>query len=147
VIDFQHNGSPGAFVGLARAFEIPWIMLCDNDNAREGFVRQVQNRGVTDAELRELVRPLPGDGVDLEMFLVRHGFIQEFKQILAERSVTLTRREDESGFEEEIVSKVKADKTGYALALIEKLRGLSADAARVPQFLQTVIEDVITKAS
>jgi putative ATP-dependent endonuclease of OLD family len=147
VIDFQNNGSPGAFVGLARAFEIPWMMLCDNDSAREGFVRQVQNRGVTDAELSELVHPLPGDGVDWEMFLVRYGFIQEFREMLAERSVALAKRESESGFEDEIASEVKADKTGYALALVEKLRDLSADASRVPPFLQTVIENIIAKAS
>jgi putative ATP-dependent endonuclease of the OLD family len=29
VIDYQNNGSPGAFVGLARAFEIPWLMICE----------------------------------------------------------------------------------------------------------------------
>ncbi|MGQ4806760.1 hypothetical protein NKDENANG_00095 [Candidatus Entotheonellaceae bacterium PAL068K] len=139
VIDFQNNGSPGAFVGLARAFEIPWIMLCDNDSAREEFAKQIRNRGVTDAELSELFRPLPGDGVDWEMFLVQHGFRQEFREILAERSVALTKRE--------IVSEVKEDKTGYALALIEKLRALSADASRVPPFLQKVIEDIIAKAS
>jgi putative ATP-dependent endonuclease of OLD family len=147
MIDFQNNGSPGAFVGLARVFEVPWIMLCDNDSGRAGFVGQVQNRGLTDTELNELIRPLPGDGMDWETFLVRHGFVQEFREILAERSVALTKSKDETGFEDELVSKVKADKTGYALALIEKLRDISADASRVPQFLKTAIEDIITKAS
>jgi putative ATP-dependent endonuclease of OLD family len=147
VIDFRNNGSPGAFVGLARAFEIPWIMLCDNDHEKTKFVRQVQSRGLTDTELHELVRPLPEDGMDWEMLLVKYGFIQEFGQILAERSVTLNKRADEAGFEDELVSKIRADKTGYALALIEKLRGISADASRVPQFLKSVLEDVIIKAS
>jgi putative ATP-dependent endonuclease of OLD family len=147
MIDFQNNGSPGAFVGLARVFEVPWIMLCDNDSGRAGFVGQVQNRGLTDTELNELIRPLPGDGMDWETFLVRHGFVQEFREILAERSVALTKSKDETGFEDELVSKVKADKTGYALALIEKLRDISADASRVPQFLKTAIEDIIPKAS
>jgi hypothetical protein len=41
----------------------------------------------------------------------------------------------------------RSDKTGYAIALIEKLQATSSDASKVPQFLQTVIEDVIAKAS
>ena len=147
VIDFQNNGSPGAFVGLGRAFEIPWMMFCDNDSAKEGFIKQVQNRGLTDTELNELVRPLPGDGMDWEMFLVRNGFIPEFRQILSERGVALTKREDEPGLEDEIKSMIQTDKTGYALALIEKLRDTAADPSRVPKFLKTLIADVITKAS
>lgn len=147
VIDYQNNGSPGAFVGLAQAFELPWIMICDNDRAGKEFIKQIQNRGLTDTELHELVRPLPGDGVDLEMFLVKHGFIQEFRQILAERSVSLTKSEGTAGFEDEIAEKIRSDKTGYARALIEKLREISSEASKVPQFLQNLIEDIITKAS
>ena len=147
VIDFQNNGSPGAFVGLARAFEIPWIMIHDKDSAEKGFVRQVQNRGLTKTELTKLVRPLPENGMDWEMFLVKYGFIQEYRQILAERGVILTKSEGTAGFEDEIAEKIRSDKTGYAIALIEKLQATSSDASKVPQFLQTVIEDVIAKAS
>jgi len=147
VIDYQNNGSPGAFVGLARAFEIPWLMICDNDQGGKDSIRQVQNRGLTALEINQLVRPLPEAGMDWEMFLVKHGFSQECRQILAERSVILTMNEGTAGFEDEIAEKIRADKTGYAIALIEKLPETSPDAAKVPQFLQTVIEDVIAKAS
>ena len=147
VIDYQNNGSPGAFVGLARAFEIPWIMICDNDQGGKDFIRQVQNRGLAGADLNQLVRPLPEDGMDWEMLLVKNGFIQEFRQILAERSVILTTNEGTAGFEDELAGKIRSDKTGYAIALIEKLQATSSDASKVPQFLQTVIEDVIAKAS
>ncbi|MCJ7668286.1 MAG: AAA family ATPase [Anaerolineae bacterium] len=84
VIDFQNNGSPGAFVGLARAFEIPWIMLCDNDDGGKKFVEQAKKRGLTDEEMKSLARPLPGDGVDLELFLFKNGFAEEYKSILEE---------------------------------------------------------------
>jgi putative ATP-dependent endonuclease of OLD family len=147
VIDYQNNGSPGAFVGLARAFEIPWLMICDNDQGGKDSIRQVQNRGLTAPEINQLVRPLPEAGMDWEMFLVKNGFSQECRQILAERSVILTMNEGTAGFEDEIAEKIRADKTGYAIALIEKLQETSPDASKVPQFLQTVIEDVITKAS
>ena len=151
IIDFQNNGSPGAFVGLARAFEIPWIMVCDNDDAGKDFVKQVKKRGLTDeeikpsfklteqslaklretnipanvltdleslkgqehiseedflgaleatigkdqtvlhktqileyAEIRPLIRLLPEDGMDLELFLFKNGFAGEYESILAE---------------------------------------------------------------
>jgi len=146
VIDFQNNGSPGAFVGLARAFEIPWVMVCDNDDEGKKFIKQVKDRGLADEEINALVRPLPGDGVDLEMFLVKNWFTQEYIQILAERNVRLSKKEGELGFEDEIVSKLQTDKTGYAIALIEKLRAVFADKSRVPQFLETAIKDIIAKA-
>jgi len=146
VIDFQNNGSPGAFVGLARSFEIPWIMICDNDTMGRAFTKQVKNRGLTDEELSELVRPLPGGGMDLELFLVKNGFAREYLQILKDRNIKLTKREDEDGFEDEIASLLRNDKMGYAVALTEKLRTAGADKSRVPKFLATVIEDIITKA-
>ena len=146
VIDFQNNGSPGAFVGLARAFEIPWIMIFDNDDAGKDFTKQVKNRGLTDEELNELVRPLPEDGMDLELFLVKNGFIQEYLQILAGRNIALTKKKGEDGFEDEMASKIGGDKTGYTIALIEKLRATGMDKSRVPQFLDTAIKDIIAKA-
>lgn len=145
VIDFQNNGSPGAFVGLARAFEIPWIMVCDNDNEGNKFIKQVKDRGLTDDKINELIRPLPERGVDLELFLVKNGFTLEYKQILAERNVSLSKTEAEVGFKDEIASKIRADKTGYTIALIEKLRSAGADESRVPEFLGTAIKDIIAK--
>ena len=145
VIDFQNNGSPGAFVGLARAFEIPWIMVCDNDNERDKFIKQVKDRGLTDEKINELIRPLPERGVDLELFLVKNGFALEYRQILAERNVSLSKKEAEVGFKDEIASKIRTDKTGYTIALIEKLRSAGADESRVPEFLGTAIKDIIAK--
>lgn len=145
VIDFQNNGSPGAFVGLARAFEIPWVMVCDNDDAGKNFVEQVEKRGLTNGEVKELVRLLPGDGVDLEMFLVKSGFDREYVQILLERNVSLTKKMGDAGFEDELAASIRKDKTGYAIALIEKLRAEGADQSRVPQFLGLAVKDIIAK--
>jgi putative ATP-dependent endonuclease of OLD family len=88
VIDFQNNGSPGSFVGLARTFEIPWIMVCDNDDAGKGFIKQVKSRGLTNGEIKKLVQVLPGENTDLELFLVKNGFMEEYIQILEERHTT-----------------------------------------------------------
>ncbi|MDZ7362729.1 MAG: AAA family ATPase [candidate division KSB1 bacterium] len=147
VIDFQNNGSPGAFVGLARTFEIPWIMVCDNDAAGHEFVKQVKTRGLLPDEIKELVRPLPESGMDLEMFLIKNGFVQEYLEILAERNISLAKMHDETGFQDELVSKIRADKTGYTIALLEKLRRASADSTRVPPFFAKIITDVVAKAA
>ncbi|MBN1843818.1 MAG: AAA family ATPase [Deltaproteobacteria bacterium] len=147
VIDFQNNGSPGAFVGLSLAFQIPWIMVCDNDDEGRRFVGQVKDRGLTDQKIEEIVRPLPGEGVDLEDFLIRNGFVPEYAEILAERNVCLSKKEGEEGFEDELAKTIRKDKIGYTRALIEKLRSDKADKSRVPQFFAVAIKDVIAKVA
>jgi hypothetical protein len=120
-------------------------MVCDNDDEGRKFIKQVKDRGLTDGEISELVRPLPGKEVDLEMFLVKNGFAPEYTQILAERNVSLSKKEGEVGFEDEIASRIRKDKTGYIIALIEKLRAAGADKSRVPRFLDLAIKDIIAK--
>lgn len=146
VIDFQNNGSPTAFVGLARAFEIPWIIICDNDSATGKFLKQVQDRGYTPGECNDLFRPLPGQDMELERFLYNNGFAGEYRQILAENQVSLTTSEGTTEFENEIISTICKDKMGYTTALIERLRATGADGSRVPQFFSTAIDDIIAKA-
>ncbi len=143
VVDFQNNGSPGAFIGLAQTFEIPWLMFFDDDDAGRGFLQQVKNRGLTDDQIENLVRPLPGDEMDLEKFLVGNGFISEYVQILNEKNVQIATNPGEPGFEEEIIQNIKTDKVGNASALIEKLREGGADGSRVPEFFTEIIEDLI----
>ena len=123
-------------------------MICDNDSEGQKFIKQVKDRGLTQEQCTELVRPLPGTDVNLEKFLVNNGFAEEYRQILQERNVNLTAKEGETGFEDEIVSRISTDKdkTGYTTALIEKLRAAGADESRVPQFLSTAINDIIAKA-
>jgi len=94
-------------------------MVCDNDDGGKDFIKQVKKRGLTNGEMKELVRPLPGDGVDLEMFLVKSGFDREYVQILVERNVSLTKKMGALGFEDELAASIRKDKTGYAIALIE----------------------------
>ena len=147
VIDFQNNGSPGAFVGLARTFEIPWIMVCDNDAAGQEFVKQIEARGLSPNDIKGLVRPLPGNGMNLEMFLIKNNFVQEYEEILAERRIGLVKKYNEAGFEDELASKIRKDKTGYTIILLEKLRRASADSTRVPPFFAEIITDVVAKAA
>lgn len=143
VIDFQNNGSPGAFVGLARVFEIPWLMICDNDDAGKNFVKEISNRELPAAEVTNRARPLPTVNTDIEIFLVRNGFANEYMQILAGRKVTLTKKQGSAGFEEELAEAIRKDKTGMTMALIAKLRAGGADQSRVPAFIRTAINDIV----
>jgi len=147
VIDFQNNGSPGVFVGLAVAFEIPWFMFCDNDQAGRDFIDQIQKRGFTKDELKDLCTLLPDEEHDLEMSLVSNGFLSEYIEILSDRNIALSKSEGDEGFEEEVAQKLRTDKPGYALSLIEKLRTKNADNSRVPDFFKHIIERIIAKVT
>lgn len=147
VIDFQNNGAPGIFVSLALTFETPWIMVCDNDDAGKDFLKQIKSRGLSPEKIKELVHPLPESGMDLEMFLIKNGFSQEYVQILAERKIDLVKKYGEAGFENELAPKIREDKTGYTIALIEKLRKTKANGTRVPAFFSEIIKDIVEKAA
>lgn len=147
IVDFQNNGSPGAFVGLARAFEIPWMLICDNDTEGKRFIKQVEDRAVTGLELTKLVRPLPVDGITWERYLFRNGFAQEYMQLAEARGIVMNKNIGDDGFEEELMSHVEKDKTGYASGLVEKLAATGAGPERVPDFLKECIRDVIDKVA
>ena len=147
VIDYQNNGSVGAFVGLARTFEIPWVMTCDNDGEKDKFITQIKERGLKDSEINELVKPLPGAGIDIEKFLVGYGFKSEYLQIIGERGIKLNHNDGDLEFENEISDILKSDKTGYTILLIEKLRKTNANASRVPVFFGDLIRYVIAKVA
>jgi putative ATP-dependent endonuclease of OLD family len=69
VIDYQNNGSPGAFAALARALGYPWSMICDGDQGGNDHVGQLRSHNFTDAEIADRVTQLPA-GVDLERLIV-----------------------------------------------------------------------------
>jgi putative ATP-dependent endonuclease of the OLD family len=69
VIDYQNNGSPGAFAALARALGFPWAMICDGDDGGDQHISQLRSHHFTDAEIDAVVTQLPKDS-DLEKLLV-----------------------------------------------------------------------------
>jgi len=146
VIDFQNNGSIGAFVGLTRVFEIPWIMFCDNDRAGQKFVREAEARGLTQAERMELIRLIP-EGMDFETFLSHNGFAQEYAAILNEREMKTTKNVGDGEYEDKLAEFVKKDKIGATRMLIQKLQASNTTVGRVPVFFKTLIQDIFQKVS
>jgi hypothetical protein len=118
-------------------------MICDNDNKGKEFISQVKKRGLIQAEIDELVRALLGEGTDLEMFLVQNGFRSEYLEIFDDKNVKLTKKEGDAGFDEEIISFLRKNKTAYVIDLIEKLRMKNADKSRVPQFFEETIKKIV----
>ncbi len=144
VIDYQNNGSPGAFVGLAQAYEIPWVLTCDDDAAKPGTIKQIEARGLSQPEIEKVIYPLPA--LDLELFLVKNGFIGEYLQILSDCKVSLTKKPGAKGFDEEVAVELRKEKPGYTNALIRILRNNNANESRVPIFFKQLINDLILRA-
>lgn len=69
VIDYQNNGSPGAFASLARALDYPWAMVCDGDKGGDDHIAQLKSHNFSDAEIGDRVIQL-SKKVDLEVLLV-----------------------------------------------------------------------------
>lgn len=69
VIDYQNNGSPGAFAALARALDFPWAMTCDGDKGGDDHVQQLRSHHFSEAEIGEHVIQL-ASGFDLERLIV-----------------------------------------------------------------------------
>ena len=147
VIDYQNNGSPGIFIALARTYDISWVMLTDSDGGGKKHIKEARSRGLTIEEMDCLVRELPIENADLEMYLVKNGFELEYMGILEERGKRLGKKLGEVGFEEEIAAKIREDKLGYMHALIEKLKASGADQSRVPEFFKSAINDLIAKGN
>lgn len=81
VIDFQNNGDPEAFIALAKTFNIPWMITCDNDDAGKKFLQKAKNHCTSNP--RRFLRPLPRGCIDLEYFLHSH-FTHHYLSILGE---------------------------------------------------------------
>ncbi len=148
VIDFQNNGSPGAFVSLAKVFDIPWIMICDNDSEGKKYMKQIENRSLSADEITKSVRLLPGEGTDLEKYLITNGFIDDYISIL-EKESNIHKLSDEKVIARQIKSEddedrqVLSKKDGTYYVIIHK-QGHADDIViqSDPRF-KTLIEDII----
>lgn len=145
VIDFQNNGSPGAFVALAEQFQIPWVMYSDNDAAGKNFITQIKKRGLSDERIGELVKQLPGEGTDLEKFLVKNGFYNEYLEVIKDNNIAMDKKEGENGFEDELIEKLRKMKPAHATYLIKKLKDSEVDEARIPAFFKEIIDKIFLR--
>ncbi|MDD5503776.1 MAG: AAA family ATPase [Candidatus Omnitrophica bacterium] len=141
LIDYRNNGSAGLFVGLARIFAFPWLMLCDTDEQGKNSIKEVKNRGVSDDQIKTAIRLWPNSCKDLEEFLIKNGFVAEYAELITGNGNKLKNKPGDAEYGNEILALIRKDKVGYAYALISKLRGKNMQGDRVPDFLSALVKD------
>lgn len=93
IIDYQNNGSAGAFASLARAFGYPWAMICDGDGGGDDHIQQLANHNFSDAEVAANVRQL-NVGQDLEALLLGSALRPIFVAAIREKAPHISEADD-----------------------------------------------------
>jgi putative ATP-dependent endonuclease of OLD family len=145
IIDFQNNGSPVAFVKLAKSLSFSWKLLSDSDNQLESTLSQVKKTGYTEEEIRNLVKILPW--IDFETFLAKEGFIEEYKAILGNKVREVTVPPNDEEYSVQIADLIKKDKVGNALKFVDYLKKHDFDNRRIPDLLKQLISECVGEAN
>lgn len=127
VIDFQNNGSPGVYAGLADALGIPWMMITDGDAEGKKFRGQLLKRGFTEDGLKDHILSLPPPN-DLEDQLIA----DDHEKLLRDILVTIQGESASSCPLDEFKKKLKNKKTAYMTELAPKVAGDATLAMKMP---------------
>jgi putative ATP-dependent endonuclease of the OLD family len=145
VIDYQNNGSPSQFAALARAFQFPWFMMCDNDAGGKAHLKAVESLEFDPAEIKLRVKQLPTG--DLERFFVE-SFPDELIPIAeALGRVSFSGRPRDAKLWDDVAKVLRDHKGVWPLRLIEKLRSLKIDGTRVPAIIKDLIAECVKAAN
>lgn len=134
VIDAKNNGSPSNFCVLARALQIPWIAVFDNDAAGRSYVQSIGGQGFSKEEVSD------------RCFLHEHGELED--QILAQGNEPLLRGiAAEMGLAnsatvavEELMKFLKSKKTRLAVSLSKLLSKDPSVAHSMPERFVAAIQ-------
>ncbi len=136
VIDAQNNGRPDTFAVLARALGIPWLAVFDGDAAGERYVTAISRRGFTQEETSRRCRTL--DAGNLEAQLVADGLGPDLRDILTKLGI-----QDAADLtDDELLERLKDNKTDYAALLAAALRDEPDLAQRAPEVFRTTIDQL-----
>ena len=133
VIDAQNNGNPDTFAALARALAIPWLAVFDGDDAGQGYVQAIAKRGFAETDVAQRCHTHQAD--DLEAQLVDDGLGPELREILAE----LGFRDAPGLTDDDLLERLRNNKTPCAAALAARLQTDQALAQRAPAAFRTAI--------
>lgn len=142
VIDYQNNGSPGAFIKLAKLLGFPWLLISDDDDQGESTVSQIKKIGYNEEEIEQLVSMLPQK--DFETYLAHQGFFDEYKDIVLENERHTNQDELWTTDHDKLAEKIKKDKVGNANRLVEILNEREFNEERVPQLIKDIIERCVS---
>lgn len=142
IIDYQNNGSPGAFVKLAKLLAFPWVLLSDDDEQGKRTVAQIKKVGYEEEEISSLVSLLTHK--DFETYLAYEGFQQEYEQIARENGYAIPMDALNMVDKDELVKIIQKDKVGNANRLVEILRENDFDSERMPILIKNFIERCVS---
>ena len=146
VIDYQNNGSPAQFAALARAFQFPWFMMCDNDAGGKDHISAIESLEFDAAELKTRVVQLTTG--DLERFLTEASFSNELIEIAESLGKTSFKgRSPDAKLWDDVAKILRNSKGVWPLRLIEKLRAQRAGGTRVPALIADLIRKCIKAAN
>lgn len=131
IIDYQNNGSPGAFAALARSLGFEWVMLCDGDAGGDDHISQLRGKGFEDEEIANRVLQF-GKGVDLEKFL----YDSDFRQILVDAVRDTCPLPDEK--EDTVLSNARSNKEQVAVKVAHRIRS-DAGKTNTPKLFADLI--------
>jgi putative ATP-dependent endonuclease of OLD family len=146
LIDFQNNGSAGIFPVVARIFEIPWVMICDTDQAGLGYIENLRDRGFSEEEIADRAFNYPEKDTDIELFLINNGFEPEYLELFKRKGVKVENDPGDEDLKNEIAGILRGDKIEYMRALINLLKEREMDASRIPEFFKNSINKIIDNA-
>ncbi|MGB1205022.1 MAG: ATP-dependent nuclease [Chitinophagales bacterium] len=101
VIDYKNNASAGLFVVLAKHFDMPWLLISDNDSAYEDTKQELTKKKIPASEINgvdSFVKTYDTPNTDIETFLYDNGFKDDYLEILTEH-ISFTTNPSKSVFQ------------------------------------------------
>ncbi|WP_025770080.1 ATP-dependent nuclease [Thioalkalivibrio sp. HK1] len=140
VIDFKNSGkSASTFAVLARALGFPWIMTCDGDQAGDGFISSLKNRGFTDEDIdRNVIR---NPHRNLEESLIHSHLRSSLVEIAGELNLSI----DASVSDEDLAESMKRNKSEFATRIAERAYQKTIEKHSLPEFFTDIYEAIRRK--
>ncbi|MFZ5737503.1 MAG: ATP-dependent nuclease [Pseudomonadota bacterium] len=127
VIDYQNNGSAGAFAALARSLQFNWAMICDGDQGGDDHIAQLKSHQFSNATIAERVTQL-SQGVDLEKLIISSPLRPFMLAAIQELEATIADEDDA------LLLFASANKEEVAVRAAAHIRN-APDALEIPESL------------
>lgn len=127
VIDYRNNGSIGPFAALARAFDIPWVALIDNDEQGASSLQELVKHGFSAAEITDKTYKLSEKC--LEHAVIASGNEALIKDLL---KTDCDEASAETATQAELWVLAEKHKVQLAISMVEKMRADPSLGAKMP---------------
>ena len=136
LIDAQNNGDPAVFAALARALRIPWFAVFDGDEAGKKYIRRIENRGFSEADM---ARCRTHEAGDLEAQLIHDGLGKELKSIAVVVDPRASKKlTDDASLQEWLGD----NKVRYASELANKILTSPSLVPRLPTTFRDALDNI-----